>query len=181
MTFIYAILLIVIIVGIIGIIYIYNFNNLQENLTKINESESIIDEELRKKYDTILKIENIIHENILDTKINFKDLEKLKKENISTFDMERKLNDTLLLIDKINKDYIEQLNIKEYKLLHNEIIEIDEKIIAAKKYYNKYTTALNTMVKKFPSNIISKLHNIKERNYFDNKNMNDEDIEDFKL
>ena len=49
MIILYAILLIVAIIGIIGIIYIYNFNNLQDCLTRINEYESIIDDCLRNK------------------------------------------------------------------------------------------------------------------------------------
>lgn len=181
MVILYAILLIVAILGIIGIIYISNFNSLQECLTRINEAESIIDESLRGKYDTIIKLENIIHNNITETKIVFKELEKLKKEKISTFEMERKLNDTLLLMDKVKNDYPELSAIKEYKELYKKLLENDEKISAAKKYYNKYTSSLNALVKKFPSNIISKLHNIKARNYFDNKDMNDDDLEDFKL
>ena len=95
--------------------------------------------------------------------------------------MERKLNDTLLLMDKVKNDYPELSAIKEYKELYKRLLENDEKISAAKKYYNKYTSSLNALVKKFPSNIISKLHNIKARNYFDNKDMNDDDLEDFKL
>lgn len=181
MIILYAILLIVAIIGIIGIIYIYNFNNLQDRLTRINEAESIIDDCLRNKYDTILKIENIIHNNITETKIVFKELEKLKKEKISTFEMERKLNDTLILMDKVKNDYPDLLDTKECKDLYKKLLENDEKISAAKKYYNKYTSSLNILVNKFPSNIISKLHGVKARNYFDNKDMADDDLEDFKL
>jgi len=56
-----------------------------------------------------------------------------------------------------------------------------EKLDASKSYYNKHTTNINLLVKKFPTNIIGKIHGIRERNYFDNKNLNDDDILDFKL
>ena len=105
MGLIYALLLILILSCIIGIIYIIHFNKLQDCKVKIDEAESIIDEALRAKYDTLIKTTNIIKSSIDDNKINFKDLESLKEENISNFDLERKLNDSIILIDKIKEDY----------------------------------------------------------------------------
>ena len=57
----------------------------------------------------------------------------------------------------------------------------NEQINAAKKFYNKYTSKSNELVRTFPSNIIAKFHNISIRNFFDNKDMNDDIIDDFKL
>jgi hypothetical protein len=37
------------------------------------------------------------------------------------------------------------------------------------------------MVRKFPSNIIAKIHRIQIKNFYDNKDLNDETIKDFKL
>ena len=55
-------LTIVILVGVVTIIYIVNFNNLQAYKIKINEAESIIDDLLRKKYDNLLLIKDVIVE-----------------------------------------------------------------------------------------------------------------------
>ena len=53
-------LIFVIIGGILGIIYVVNYNKLQYLKTKIEQSENIIDEALRDKYDTIVKINTLI-------------------------------------------------------------------------------------------------------------------------
>ena len=163
------------------IVYIIYYNALQDCKTKIDESESMIDEALRSKYDILLKLESLIKTNIKETKINFKDLNDLKKESISNFQLERKLVDTVLLINKIQDDFPNLEEIKEYRELLNDIRVMDEKINASKKYYNKYTSKSNELVRKFPSNIIAKFHNITIRNFFDNKDMNDDIINDFKL
>ena len=55
------ILIAIILIGILIISYIYNFNNLQEKNIKINESESIIDNELRNKYDLVMKSSTTIN------------------------------------------------------------------------------------------------------------------------
>ena len=77
MTFIYAILILLIIAGVGAITYIVYYNALQDCKIKIDESESMIDEALRSKYDILLKLESLIKTNIKETKINFNDLLKL--------------------------------------------------------------------------------------------------------
>lgn len=181
MAFIYAILIILIVGGIGTITYIVYYNALQDCKVKIDEAESMIDEALRSKYDILLKLESIIKNNIKETKINFKDLNDLKKESISNFQLERKLVDTVLLISKIQDDFPELEEQKDYRELLNDIRVMDERINASKKFYNKYTSKSNELVRKFPSNIIAKFHNIAIRNFFDNKDMNDDIINDFKL
>lgn len=181
MAFIYAILIILIVGGIGTITYIVYYNALQDCKVKIDEAESMIDEALRSKYDILLKLESIIKNNIKETKINFKDLNDLKKESISNFQLERKLVDTVLLINKIQDDFPELEEQKDYRELLNDIRVMDERINASKKFYNKYTSKSNELVRKFPSNIIAKFHNITIRNFFDNKDMNDDTINDFKL
>ena len=181
MAFIYAILIILIVGGIGTITYIVYYNALQDCKVKIDEAESMIDEALRSKYDILLKLESIIKNNIKETKINFKDLNDLKKESISNFQLERKLVDTVLLISKIQDDFPELEEQNDYRDLLNDIRVMDERINASKKFYNKYTSKSNELVRKFPSNIIAKFHNITIRNFFDNKDMNDDIINDFKL
>lgn len=56
-----------------------------------------------------------------------------------------------------------------------------EKLQAAKSYYNKYTSELNDSIRTFPSNIVSRLHRIDIKPFFDGKNMEDEIVDDFKL
>ena len=77
------ILIAIVLIGILIISYIYNYNNLQELNIKINESESIIDNELRNKYDLIMKSSTTINKLLKKEVTYFKDLEKLKKEDIS--------------------------------------------------------------------------------------------------
>ena len=171
----------IILIGILIISYIYNFNNLQEKNIKINESESIIDNELRNKYDLIMKSSTTINKLLKKEVTYFKDLEKLKKDNISNFDLDRKITEGENLIDQVKNDYKSLEDNEEYISIINDLKDSDEILEAAKAFYNKYTTEINLLIKKFPTNIIAKFHKIKLRNYFDGKNMFDDEIKDFKL
>ena len=174
-------LTIIALIGIIGIVYIIIYNNIQSNKIKINEAEGIIDELLRKKYDTL----NLIKDVILDeTKLpskTFDEYKKIKELNISSFDFERKLTDYNTLINKIKNDYDILDNDTRFSNYYSEIYEINEKLEASKSFYNKYTTNLNKIIRKFPSNIVAFIHHIKTQAFFDGKDMFDEDIKDFKL
>ena len=172
-------LIIVIIVSLIGIYYAISFNTLNDLKTKIDEAESIIDEALRTKYDTLIRISNRIRSFMENNKNYFREYEKLKDTNITNFDMDRKLNEGYTLILKM----VEDLKIDDEELNQelDQIKRLDEKLTAAKNYYNKNTSEENAIVRKFPTNIIARIHGFKVKLFFDGKDMDDEIIDDFKM
>lgn len=58
------------------------------------------------------------------------------------------------------------MKIKNLKDYLNRIKRADEKISAAKKFYNNYITISNELVRKIPSNIVAKINNIEIKNFF---------------
>ena len=174
------ILTIIVFIGVIAVIYILAYNNLQAYTIKINEAESIIDELLRKKYDLLLHMQKIITTKVkLDKKI-FADLKDLKNKNISSYDFERKITEFNNLINQIKRDHSSLEESKDFNKDLESILAINEKLEASKTFYNKYTSHLNKAIKKFPSNIIAKIHHMKLRAYFDGKDMFDDNTNDFK-
>lgn len=161
--------------------YIFNYNNIQSLNIKINESESVIDNELRKKYDLIIRCTSIIKKVLKKDINNFKELENIKSDEISNFEFDRKISSSENIIYKVKNDFQSLENNKEFQEIYNSLQETNEILEASKSFYNKYTTEINLLIKKFPTNIISKMHRVKVRNYFDGKNMFDDEIRDFKL
>ena len=181
MELIYAILIIIILIALLAIGYIYYYNRLQDLKINIDEAEFIIDESLREKYDTLVNTSSIVKEIIKDKKTSFKDLQEIKNEEISSFDLDRRLNEYQNLLNTLKDDYSDLNKDKDFQNNLNTIKQIDEKITAAKGFYNDYITKQNDLIRKFPSNIIAKFHNIKIKNYFDGKDLNDDNENDFKL
>lgn len=110
----------------------------------------------------------------------FKEYERLSELNISNFDMDRKLNEGLTLILKMRDD----LGLEDDEKLNEElekIKRIDEKLTATKNYYNKNTSLENAIIRRFPTNVIARIHNFKIKLFFDGKDMDDEIIDDFKI
>ena len=180
MLWLSILLIIFIIICFIGIYYAISFNTLNDLKTKIHEAEVIIDEALRNKYDTLMRVSNHIRKHMESNKNYFKEYEKLKDANMTNFDMDRKLNEGYTLILKM----IDDLKLNEDEEINGELEQIkrlDEKLTAAKNYYNKNTSEENAIVRKFPTNIIAKIHGFKVKLFFDGKDMDDEIIDDFKM
>lgn len=176
-----VLLTIIIMFGIIGIVYVIFYNNLQAYRIKINEAESIIDELLRKKYDLINLIKDVIIDETKLPQKTFAEFTELKDINISSFDFERKLTDFNQLIDKIKDDHKKLYSDTRFSNYYEDIYQVNEKLEAAKSFYNKYTSLLNKSIKSFPSNLIAYFHHIEVQAFFDGKDMFDNEINDFKL
>ncbi len=180
MLWLSILLIIIILLSLGGIFYITAFNRLNDLKTKIDEAESIIDENLRIKYDTLIRISNSLKKKIKENKNYFKEYEKLKDMNISNFDMDRKLSEGFTLILKMQDD----LGLDNDEELNQEIEKIkrlDEKLCATKNYYNKNTSLENAIIRRFPTNLIARIHKFKIKLFFDGKDMDDEIIDDFKM
>ena len=181
MPILYSFLFMFIIAGGLGILYIYNYNKLQHSKTKIEHAECLIDEALRNKYDLITQYDKLIKSELDIDKCFLKDLGKLKDENISNFDLDRKLTEYINLISKVRADNSEFSDSKEMKKLSNEEKKIDEKLQAAKSYYNKYTSEMNDLIRSFPSNIVSRMPRFAIKSSFAGKHLKDEITDDFQL
>ena len=172
-------LFIIIILGLIGIYYAHIYNIISTYKLKIDKAENSIDDALRNKYDNIMKA-NIIIKKIIPKKDYLKEFTDLKEKNISNYELDRKLTEAENLILELKNDY-SKLNEKDFNKILKEIYNLNETLVAGKNYYNKNTAELNKYIRKFPSNIVAKIHHYKIKPFFDGKNMQDEIVDDFKL
>ena len=176
-----GILILVIVFGLVGIGYIFIYNKMQYLKTKIEQAEGLIDEALRERYDILVRANDIIKSSLSDKKDYFKEYVELKDKQVSNFEMDRKLKEAFRVLEKLMDDYEELDKNEDLKNITKTIKETDEKIVAATSYYNSHMTELNALVRKFPSNIVGRIHGFKVSTYFDGKDMNDDIYNDFKL
>lgn len=179
MDLISIILFIIIIGSLLSIIYALMYNQFQNYIIKINIIEKDIDNTLRNKYDLLNKIIKII-ENKTNEKIET-ELPHLKDEKLSNFELDRKLISITDMIIQLKDKYPELNNNKTFNNTYNELNETDEQLIAYKNYYNDNIIKFNKLIRMFPSNIVGKISRFDEKLFYDQKNMHDEDIKDFKL
>lgn len=164
-----------------SIFYATIYNRFQEYIIRINEVESMIDSYLRNKYDLINKCIPIIKSIVKDDKERFSEIVKLRSRKIGNFELYRVLMSASLELDSLRHEFPDVQKSDELKKICRQIEDINIKIDNSVQYYNDNISIYNSLLKKFPSNIVAMVGKYKEKLFFDRKDMSDDDYDDFKL
>ena len=159
----------IIIISFLAMLYITLYNKIFFSKIRIEEAETLIKEELENRYDLICSIKKIISKNTKREIKLFKELENEKNENITTYDLDKKINEVLDLIYVIRNDHPKLDEKKEFKELLRKVSESNTKINAAKSFYNENNQRLLTIIRKFPANLIAKIHKVQIHPYYEGK------------
>ena len=173
--------LITIIVCFISIFYANIYNKFQDYIIRINEVESMIDNNLRNKYDLLNRAIPIIKSSIPKDKEIFEEVIKLRSRKLGNFELFRVLVRASNEFASLKEEYPDMSKSDEIKKILNQTNDIDLKLDNQIDYYNDNISIYNALLKKFPSNIVASICKYNEKLFFDRKNMNDEDYNDFKL
>ena len=184
-TLILVLIGIIVVICIIGGIYINYYNKLQDYVIRINEVETLLDNNLREKYDNINKCVSIIKNNDSITeetdKNMFEEIVKLRTRKISNFDLDRKLIEANNNFITLKEKYKKLKENEEIVNISKRLDELDEAIIVNREYYNKNIAEYNKLVAIFPTNMIARICKYESKLYYDKKDMTDDDFNDFKL
>ena len=161
--------------------YVYFYNKISDTIVRVNEAEARIDDNLRDKYDLLNKCVSLIKGKISLDDNKFKDLLMLKTKKLSNFELDRALVKSHNELTCIYDDNKELRDSDELYKAMKQIELIDEELVTLRNYYNANIANYNKMISKFPTLIIAKIKKYNSRMFYDLKDMNDEDYEDFKL
>lgn len=176
-----TIFIIAFIVCLLAIFYATIYNRFQDYIIRINEVENMIDNNLRNKYDLFNKAIPIIKGNIPKEREIFEEIVKLRSRKLGNFELYRVLVRTTNEFYGLKEEFSDIDKSAELKKIRLQINEIDMKLDNEIEYYNENISIYNSLLKKFPSNIIATFCKYKDKLFFDRKDMNDEDYDDFKL
>lgn len=180
-------ILLIIIIGVImiicaiSILYAITYNKFQDYIIRINEVESMIDNNLRNKYDLLNRVLPIIKSSIPKDRDIFEEIVKLRSRKLGNFELYRVLVRTSNEFESLRREFADIQKSSEIKKISNQVSDIDLKLDNQIEYYNENISIYNSLLNKFPSNIVAIFSKYKEKLFFDRKDMNDEDYEDFKL
>lgn len=175
------IFVIVVIICTVSIFYAKVYNKFQDYIIRINEVEGMIDNNLRSKYDLLNRAIPIIKSNVPKDREIFGEIVKLRSRKLGNFELYRVLVRTSNEFNGLKEEFPDIDKSMEIKKIRNQISEIDLKLDNEIEYYNDNISIYNSLLKKFPSNIVATFCKYKEKLFFDRKDMSDEDYEDFKL
>ena len=168
----YTILLLVIIIFIFltwGLLY----NSLVSLTNRCDESWADVDTELKRRYDLIPNLVNTVkgyasHERMLLQ--NITQIRELCMHTRSTpgekAGPETELQSLLSQLLMKLEDYPDLKASQNFLRLQKELAETEDRIAAARRFYNANVRELNIKTEQFPSNAVAKIHGFTKREYF---------------
>jgi len=164
------------IVGLIvlALLIVGLYNRLVQLRLRMKEALSDIDVQLKRRYDLIpnliecvkgyMKHEQTVLENVTKartsvTRANGNPLERDKAE--------KALSGTLKTLFAVAENYPELKANTNFIELQQELSDTENKIQAARRFYNGNVRDLNTAIETFPSNIIANMFIFKEEKFFE--------------
>lgn len=168
-----AIVVIAIVVILIALV-IGTYNGLVRLNERVNEAWSDITVQLKYRADLIPNLVETVKGYAKHEKTAFEDVTKARaavmgaKDVKATAEAERTLEGALSKIFAIAESYPELKANTNFQQLQLQLQDVEDKIQAARRFYNAGAKELNTKIKTFPSNIINNMiGHFSKREYFE--------------
>jgi LemA protein len=163
-----------ILIGIIAVVIIAivsMYNSLVRLRTRVDEAWSDIDVQLKRRYDLIPNFINTVkgyatHEQTLLEKLTQERANAMSSGGVAKADAENALTGTLRTLFAVAENYPDLKANQNFLELQRELSDTENKIQAARRFYNTNVMELNTQVDTFPSGIIASWFNFTKREFF---------------
>ncbi|MFW0838068.1 MAG: LemA family protein [Candidatus Komeilibacteria bacterium] len=162
---------ILIIIALVIIWLIALYNKLINLRNRCQEAWSDIDVQLKRRYDLIPNLVEAVkgyakHEQeTLDKVIKARN-SAMQAQGADKAQAENELSATLKSIFALSENYPDLKANQNFLQLQDELTDTENKIQAARRFYNTNVRDLNIALQTFPSNLIAKLLGFKARDFF---------------
>ena len=165
-----------IVIGIVAVVILYliiAYNSLVTLKTRSEEAWSDIDVQLKRRYDLIPNLVNAVkgyakHERELFEKVTEARSTAMKAQGIKEQQKaENMLTDTLKSLFAVAENYPSLRASENFLELQSELTDTENKIEAARRFYNANVRDLNIKVKSFPSNVVANTFRFEPKELFE--------------
>ncbi|MBI2451013.1 MAG: LemA family protein [Parcubacteria group bacterium] len=167
----FYIVLIILIGGILWIIFA--FNRLVTLKNRVKEAWADIDVQLKRRYDLIPNLVETVKGYASHEKELFENVAKMRSRLMEAKGVKEKgeadmaLGGALKTLFAVAEDYPELKASQNFAQLQNDLTDTEDKIQAARRFYNGNIRDFNILIESFPSNIIAGIFNFKMAEFFE--------------
>lgn len=169
MTLLYIVLAIVVIIAVwfVGI-----YNSFVKLTTRVKEAWSDIDVQLKRRYDLIPNLVETVkgyaaHEaSVLETVTTMRTRAMGATDPAEKADAENMLSGALKSLFAVSENYPNLKANENFVELQRQLEDTENKLQAARRFYNSVVQDLNTKVASFPSNLVAQQFNFKSADFF---------------
>ena len=158
---------------VLGIWFVAIYNSLIKLKVRTNEAWSDIDVQLKRRYDLIPNLINTVkgyaaHERELFEKVTQARANAMNAQNPQEKGQaENMLTGALKSLFAVSENYPQLRANENFLELQRELSDTENKIQAARRFYNGNVRDLNTKIQVFPDSIVAGMLSIKKREFFE--------------
>lgn len=169
-----ALVIVIVVIVVIVLIATFLYNGLVRLNQQVDEAWSDITVQLKRRYDLIPNLVNSVKGYAKHEKTVFEDVTKARANAISsssvkeTAEAENQFSKTLRSLFAVAENYPDLKASENFRQLQSELTDTEDKIQAARRFYNNEVKDFNTRRQVFPTRLFAKrLHFDKDREYFE--------------
>ncbi len=164
-------ILIIAVIVLLGLVLSYN--GLVQTRTRAQEAFSDIDVQLKRRYDLIPNLVSTVQGYASHEKTVFEDVTKARTNAMQATgpakaDAENQLSGTLKSLFAVAEAYPDLKANQNFLSLQAELTDTEDKIQAARRFYNGMVRDLNTKIQVFPTNIYANMLGFTKMDFFGN-------------
>ena len=165
----------IIIIGIVVVLLLYiilTYNGLVTLRNRVKESWSDIDVQLKRRYDLIPNLVEVVkgyasHEKeTLERVITARNVAMSANGAKEKGEAENVLSGALKNLFALSENYPDLKASTNFLELQRELSDTENKIQAARRFYNGNVKDFNTKIEMFPTNIVANMFNFKANDFF---------------
>ena len=164
-------------VVLIALILIFVYNSLVRLRNRVEEAWSDIDVQLKRRHDLIpnlietvkgyAKHEKETFENVTQARTQAMQARESGGDTQQQAQAENMLTDTLKSLFAVSENYPDLKASQNFQELQQELTDTENKIQAARRFYNNNVMRYRTKIQSFPTNAIAKMFNFPQKEYFE--------------
>ena len=155
--------ILVILIFLLSGIGIWLYNGLIRNRNRVGEAWAGIDVQLQKRAELVPNLVQTVKGYAAHESTVFEEVARIRKTGETSVDararQETALSKSLGSLFALAEDYPDLKANEGFQQLHSSLIDIENHLQFARRYYNGAVRDNNNLVESFPSNIISNLFN----------------------
>jgi len=165
------IILAVLIVLVLWVIFVYNRLITLRNRSK--EAWSDIDVQLKRRYDLIPNLVETVKGYAAHEKELFEKVTEARSKAMGAQSMKDKaqaenvLSSTLKSLFAVAENYPQLRAAENFLELQKELSDTENKIQAARRFYNANVRDINIQIEKFPANVVASMFGFKQMDFFE--------------
>lgn len=167
---------IIILIIVVILIYVFiQYNSLVKSNNLVKEAFSTMDVYLKKRWDLVPNLVEIVKGYAKYEKTTFSEITKLRTSSYDSMatnqkiDINEQLTQEISKIMAISENYPELKASENFLQLSKDLTKIEDDIANSRKYYNGTVRILNNQIQMFPSNIVAKIFGFRQANMFEAK------------